>query len=185
MKCRFLILLVMLGLPGRPEADIYFEVGLETGGETLGSTRREDLDAGGGIKLALGLKKYIGGFDDVGLVFSLGFLFDYIDASNGDAETDATVLELTYFRDLGPHRFGVGGSYHLNPQYEDDLVGLPRTKIDFDDAPGVFVRYGYVFISDDAGQQAEIGIRYTVMDYEVGGESIDAGGFGIFVSGSF
>ncbi len=175
--------LIVLGLSGNSlpaAAEIYTEVGFELGGDTLARTSLEDLDAGGGFKFALGWQQFIGGFEDVGFIFSLGYLFDYVTASNGEAESDAFVLELVYFRDFGPHRIGIGGSYHLNPDYEDDIDGFAPLKINFDDATGVLARYSYRF-----AESVEIGVRYTVMDYEFNGQSIDAGGFGFFLSGTF
>lgn len=175
-----LVFMVFLGNSVPAGAEIHAEIGFEIGGDTLASKSSEDLNAGGGFKFALGWQQFIGGFDDVGLIFSLGYLFDYLEASNGEAESAAFVLELIYFRDFGPHRIGVGGNYHLNPEYEDDIDGLAPLKADFDDATGVLIRYAYRF-----AEGAEIGLRYTVMDYEINGESIDAGGFGLFLSGAF
>ncbi len=175
-----LILLGFLGNSVPAGAEIYAEVGFESGGDTLASKSSEDLNAGGGFKFALGWQRFIGGFDDVGLIFSLGYLFDYLEASNGEADSEAFVFEIVYFRDVGPHRFGIGGSYHLNPEYGDDIDGIAPLKVDFDDATGVLARYAYRF-----GESAEFGLRYTVMDYEINGESIEAGGFGFFLSGTF
>ena len=172
--------LCLIMLPCLSMAEIYAEFGFEGGGETLGSTSDEDLNTAGGFKFAIGVQRYIGGFEDVGLLFSVGYLFDEIDASNGTAETDATVFEFIYFRIFGPHRIGTGGSYHLNPQYEEDLDGFARTKIKFDDSLGLLVRYSYTITE---GLQA--GVPYTIMDYETNGESLDADSFGLFISSSF
>lgn len=177
------LLTVLLLVPlafGSARAGLYLEVDYELGGDTLASTELEDLDAGGGYRLAIGLQTFIGGFEDVGLIFSIGYLFDWISASNGDAEIDAFVAEFIYFRDFGPHRLGVGGSYHMNPQYEDDVDGFPRTRIDFDDALGLVGRYGYVI-----EKSIEFGVRYTLMDYEANGVSIDADSLGFYVSAAF
>ena len=168
----------LLYAPARAES--YFEFGLESGGDILASTSLEDLNAGGGFRLALGLQRFIGGFDDVGLLFSVGYLFDRIDGSNGDADIDALLAEVVYFRDFGPHRLGIGGSYHLNPQYHDDVDGFAKTRINFDDAAGLVLRYAYIL-----EETFEFGARYTVMDYRVNGRSFDADSLGIFVSVGF
>jgi len=167
-------------MPSISTAEIYAEFGFEGGGETLGSTSDEDLNTAGGFKFALGFQRYIGGFEDVGILLSLGYLFNTIDASNGTAETDAMVLDFIYFRLFGPHRIGTGGSYHLNPSYKDDLDGFARTNINFDDSLGFVVRYSYTITE---GFQA--GVRYTIMDYEANGENFDADSFGFFISSSF
>jgi len=177
---KFLALMLLILVSGMSHAEVYFEVSIEAGGETLGSASNKDLNIAGGFKLAIGIQRYIGGFEDVGLLFSVGYLSDEIDASNGTAETDATVLEFIYFRKFGPHRIGTGGTYHLNPQYKENLDGFAKTKINFDDSTGLLVRYSYTITE---GLQA--GVRYTIMDYEANGESLDASSIGLFFSSSF
>ena len=167
-------------MPCISTAEIYAELSVESGGETLASTSAEDLNTAGGIKIALGFQRYIGGFDDVGILLSLGYLFNTIEASNGTIETDAMVLEFIYFRLFGPHRIGTGGSYHLNPGYEEDLDGFARRKINFDDSLGFVVRYSYTFTG---GYQA--GVRYTLIDYQANGENLDADSVGLFIASSF
>jgi len=161
-------------------AGLYLELDYEFGGDTLAGTDLEDLDAGSGYKIAVGLQRFIGGFDDVGLIFSLGYLFNWLEASNGDADTDAVVAEFLYFRDFGQQRLGVGGSYHMNPRYRDDLDGFSKTRIDFDNALGLVVRYSYVI-----DKSLEFGIRYTSMDYEADGVSIDADSLGLYISTAY
>ena len=161
-------------------AGLFLEAGFESGGDTLASSEDDDLNAGGGWKIAVGLQRIIGGFDDVGLMFSIGYLFNWIDASNGDGDIDAFVAELIYFRDFGPHRVGVGGSYHMNPQYEDDVDGFARTRIDFDDELGFVGRYGYVI-----DKSLEYGIRYTLIEYQADGDSFDADSLGLYFSAAF
>ncbi len=170
-----LLVSCLVVIPAR--AGLVLEAGYEFGGDTLAANEIDDLDAGGGYRLAVGLQRFIGGFDDVGLMFSLGYLFDFIDASNGDADIDAFVAEFIYFRDFGPHRLGIGGSYHMNPQYEDDIDGFPKTRIDFDDALGMVGRYSYVI-----EKAIEFGVRYTLMDYEANGDSINADSLGLYIS---
>jgi hypothetical protein len=158
-------------------AEAFAEFGFEGGGETLGGTSDEDLNTAGGFKFALGLQRYIGGFDDVGNSLSVGYLFDTIDASNGTAKIDTMVVDFIYFHLFGPHRIDTGVSYHLNPRYLEDLDGFARIKINFDDSPGFAIRYSYTLTE---GSQA--GMRYTSMDYEANGENFDADSFGLFIS---
>ena len=177
---RNLAFLCLVIFPCIATAEVYAEFGFESGGETLGSTSEEDLNLAGGMRLALGIQSYIGGFDDVGLLFSVGYLYDEIEASNGTAQVDATVLEFIYFRNFGPHQIGTGGSYHINPRYKQNLDGFSRLNISFDDSLGFQLRYSYSF-----SEAFSAGARYTVMDYETDGSSLDADSLGIFLSGSF
>jgi len=174
------ILLVSSMVYGTTRAEVYAELGFESGGDTLANVSHDELSAGGGFKLALGLQKYIGGFDDVGLIFSLGYLFDQIAASNGEVESHAFVAEAIYFREFGPHRLGIGGSYHMNPRYREDVDGYAPLRIDFDNALGLVGRYGYVL-----EKTVELGIRYTLIDYKADGNSLDADSLGFYISSIF
>ncbi len=81
---------------------------------------------------------------------------------------------------IDSHRFGIGASYHIGPTYKDDIVGLAPLKIDFDDALGLILQYSYAVSSG-----FQIGARFTQMDYEANGASLDASSFGIILSNGF
>ncbi len=156
------------------------ELGYDGGDGTIVKTPLDDLGAGGGFKVAFGWQQYIGGFEDVGLIFSLGYLFNEIEASNGEEETRALVGEALYFREFGPYRLSIGGSYHMNPRYRDSIDGFAPTRIDFDDALGLVVRCGYVI-----DKTFEVGVRYTFIDYEANGKNFNADSLGFYVSSNF
>ena len=156
------------------------ELGYDGGDGTITKTPLDDLGAGGGFKVAVGWQQYIGGFDDVGLIFSLGYLFNEIEASIGEEETRAVVAEALYFREFGPYRLSVGGSYHMNPRYTASIDGLAPTRIEFNDALGLVGRCGYVI-----DKTFEIGLRYTFIDYEANGDSYNADSLGFYVSSVF
>lgn len=156
------------------------EVGFQGGGDTLISTTSgEGLYTAGGFKFAIGVQNKVGKNGET-LSFSLGSLSEEIDTPNGTAEISTLNLDAIYSYRIFNHRFGFGASYHIDPTYSNNIVGTPPSKIDFDDALGLILQYSYVLNS-----RFQISTRYTLMDYEASGLSLDASSFGIFISNGF
>ena len=179
------IFAVFLLLSSNTYAAMYFELGLESGGDTIiGSTIGENISAGSGVKFAGGIQNQIGVNGEL-LSLSLGYLFDNINAFNGSAEISTLTFDAIYSFQRDRHRFGVGGSYHIGPTYEDNI--FPAWKINFDDSLGLILQYSYSMYNG-----LQIGARLTNMDYKVRssnavpvGLTLDAGSFGIFLSNGF
>ena len=162
-------------------ADLYLEMAFEGGGDDLiGTNTGDDISAGGGIKFAIGVQNPVNYAGNASIRLSLGYLFDDIDAANGDAEIETFTFDALYAVNSGPHTFGFGGTLHIEPEYRDNVIGFPRERIQFDDALGVLLQYGYHFTHG-----LELGVRLSSLDYEAGNTSYDAGGFGIFISNGF
>jgi len=185
---KVLILLSLLIASNTSTAGFYFEFGFEDGGDTLisseaqfsyGSTYdyEKDLNVGGGGKLAIGVHNLLGEDSDRSLSFSLGYLQDSIDAGNGDADYDTFTFDAIYGFHFDSHRFGVGASYHIGPEYKADVDGFPSVKVEFDDALGVIIQYSYAFTPS-----FQLGLRLTEMDYEVHDVTLDAGSIGLFIA---
>jgi hypothetical protein len=175
-----IVLPILLLLSFNLQAEIYFELDLEGGGDTLiGTTSGQDINVGGGVKFAAGVVNQVGDNGE-SLSLSLGYMFDNIDAINGTAEIDTLTFDAIYSIQRDRHRFGIGASYHMGPTYEDDIFGFSPLKFEFDDALGLILQYGYA-----AFPGFYIGARFTEMDYEVSGLSLDASSFGIFLSNGF
>ena len=183
MKNIFIILL-LLSLPATVQSGIYLEVGLESGGETFATASGgnddfsfdEDLNIGGGFKFAIGIHNIVGKYDGGSISLSLGYLWDSIDADNGDADFDTITFDAIYNLRLNLHRLGIGASYHIGPEYRDDIDGFDKTDIDFDDSLGLILQYSY-----EITPGFYIGIRHTEMDYEAHGNSVDASSTGLFL----
>lgn len=185
---RILFLFFLLS-PAVSVAGLYLEIGYEDGGDTLitAETRVDyefsdydyeydkDIDVGGGGKIAIGIHQVLGEEENRSITLSLGYLFDDIDATNGDAEYDTITVDAIYGFHFGAHRLGVGASYHKDPEFEVDLDGFPSQSVEFDDALGLVVQYSYVIQS-----RFHIGLRLTEMDYDVNGTTLDAASVGMF-----
>lgn len=183
MKVRFLFFTLLLTFCFNPaHAELYYEVGLEGGGDDeLASTTADDSIApGGGIKFAIGIQNPINDDASAAIRLSVGYLFDSIDANDGEADIDTLTFDALYIINSGVHSFGIGGTMHMSPEYSERTDSSGSFNIEFDDAVGVVLQYGYHL---DIGM--EIVARFTQMDYEVGSASIDAGSFGVFISNGF
>ena len=181
-----LFLLIILFAPQITIGGVYIEFSIEGGGDTLISAEgdndyfgsyEQDLNAGGGVKLAIGVHNLFGENNNRSLLLSLGYLSDSIDADNGDAEIDAVTFDAIYGFHFDSHRLGIGASYHIGPEYEEDLDGFPSFSVEFDDAPGLVIQYTYAYTP-----AFQFGLRYTEMDYEVGNVTLDASSVGILVA---
>lgn len=178
-----LIVLFLLSLPGTVQSEIYIEVAFEGGGETFVTATRgnddisidENLNIGGGFKFAGGIHKFVGENDGGSVSLALGYLWDSIDADNGDADFSTITLDAIYNHRLNLHRLGIGASYHIGPEYQGDIDGSAKTNIDFDDSLGLILQYSYEFTPG-----LYLGLRHTEMDYEVRGILVDASSTGLF-----
>ena len=181
-----LLLLIILFVPQISSGGVYLEFSIEGGGDTLISAEGDndyfgsydqDLNAGGGGKLAIGIHNIFGENNDRSLFLSLGYLSDSIDASNGDAEIDAVTFDAIYGFHFDSHRLGIGASYHIGPEYEEDLDGFPSFSVEFDDALGAVIQYTYAYTP-----AFQFGVRYTEMDYEVDSFTLDASSIGLLIA---
>ena len=181
-----LILLVIILFPGISEGGVYLEFSIEGGGDTLAyaegdsdyfGSYEQDLNAGGGGKIALGFHNIFGENNGRSLLLSLGYMSDSIDASNGDAKIDTITFDAIYGFHFNSHRLGVGAAYHIGPEYKEDVDGFPSFTVEFDDAIGLIIQYTYAY-----SPALQFGLRVTEMDYEVGSVTFDAGSVGFLVA---
>jgi len=78
-------------------ADLYLEASLESGGDTLArSSLGDELNAGGGIKLAIGTQNWLDDAGSSALRLSVGYLWDDVSGSNGSAELEALTFDALY-----------------------------------------------------------------------------------------
>lgn len=181
---KFIIAVIFLTLASTAKAELYMEMSVEEGGDTLASSSSYSVNAGSGLKLALGVQIVVGEYGE-SLLVSLGKLTDFLDAEHGidgKVKTSTLTLDAIYTIRRGHHRFGYGGSFHIGPTYEEDIAGSPPLKIKFDDALGLILQYSY---ARKSGPGFQVGVRYTKMEYKANGVSIDASNYGIFISNGF
>ena len=163
------------------DAAFYFEMALEGGGdELIGTNTSDEINAGGGVKFAVGTSNWINAEETSAIRLTVGYMFDNIDASNGDADFETLTFDAVWLTTSGPHAFGIGGTLHMSPEYKDDVDGFAPLKVEFDDAYGVVLQYAY-----QVTPGIEFGARLTEIDYEANNAEVDAGGFGLYLSAGF
>ena len=179
MKNIFFILLLILSGTSVAHADLYLELGAESGSQELVATSSGDnLYSGGGIKFAVGAQNYVSPYSSVRL--TLGYLGDSVEAVNGHADMDTVTFDALYLVNSGPHSFGIGPTVHMNPTYRDSVAGYAPLKIEFDNAVGIMFQYGYQLLPG-----FEIGARLTSIEYSNNTTRLDAGSLGVYLSNGF
>jgi len=153
-------------------------VGIYFGGDDLVETSIGDLEAGG-------LFYFGGGFNvqsadsTISYQLTLGYKFDTVnfDLPKGDSSISSLPLEFSaYHKFNNAHRLGAGIAYHINPAWELCVSGFGCDTVNFDNALGFSIEYGY-----DVSNQLFWGLKYTSIDYEIDSNSIDASNFGVHV----
>lgn len=161
-------------------ADLFFEISVDGGGDMIVTTNLGDINAGGGVKFSGGLQDFIK--DNLNYRISLGYLSSSINATNGDLDLKTITFDGGLVYIVEKHRFGSGLSYHLSPEYSEDVEGYTSFDTKFENAFGMTFEYAY-----SPNDEINFGIRYTLMDYVNDELSIDfdANSVGIFLSNGF
>ena len=170
-------------MPAQADMRWLLKGGFDFGGDTLVTVQFVD-GSTDSIKANEGF--YIGGgiayiFPDYNLEAELSASWKYvgITASNGDVSFTRFPLEAMVFYPWSWGRVGAGLTYHVNPNLKSS--GLSSNfDVEFDNAVGAVVQAEYR-PSDNLG----FGLRYTALDYTIGGFDVKASGVGITISGSF
>ncbi len=153
------------------------ELGLYFGGDDLATVQfvsgtTETIETGGLLDISFGFVKPMA--PERELQVTLGYRFDSIDAINGSVDWSRWVLEGKYFFLDGRSRFGAGLTYHMSPDLEINLAGFLPAVVSFDNALGLVGEWDYLFLNN-----SYLGVKYTLIDYEVGGVSANGNSLGI------
>jgi hypothetical protein len=157
------------------------KAGFDFGGDTLvtvvfadGSTKsinaNEGLYFGGGVSILSDSK-------DIETEVSLSYKFTGINASNGSIDWTRFPLEVLVFYRLPQFRLGGGLTYHLSPKLSGS--GVTNANLKFDDSAGFVLQADYLL------QKITVGLRYTSLQYKVGGASVKSDGVGVTFGISF
>lgn len=179
---------VLFGCFAMPAAALdrsfHFKMGYDTGGDTLvtvlfvgGDT--EKIKANDGLYFGAGVSM-VNDAKDVETEFSLSYKFDEITGSNGDLTFSRLPLDALVFYRLPSVRLGGGVTYHINPDLDGSGV-VGGLNVKFEDALGFVLQADWRLT-----EKMNLGLRYTVLDYEVEGTGgkVDSNGIGIVFSGS-
>jgi hypothetical protein len=118
-----ILTVILLTLASTVQAKLYMEMSLEEGGDTLASAPSYFINAGSGVKFAFGVQNKVGEYGE-SLSLSLGRLSDLIDAYDGidgKAKISTYTFDAIYSNQRARHRFGFGGSFHLDPVNHENI----------------------------------------------------------------
>ncbi|MGD8913495.1 MAG: hypothetical protein PVI97_15810 [Candidatus Thiodiazotropha sp.] len=112
------------------------------------------------------------------LRLTLGYFEDSVNASNGSISFSRIPLEVMGLYTSEQHTFGIGPTYHLSPEF--DASDLGWGTYDVDNALGLALMYEY-----DLQNNVALGVRYTNISYDFGGEDVDGNNIGLLVEIKF
>jgi len=178
-------------------ADVFLELGFESGDETLiktdasfddGYEPSDDIDAGGGIKIAIGYQHFLRENKNRSLSFIIGELSEDADDDSVDAEYEVKTFDVIYNRYSSSsysskynvkyvYQTGAGITYHVDPEYSEKSNGV-STSTNYDDSLGLV----FLVSTNIAITGVRYGIKLTLMEYEVEGKNVDANSVGFFIT---
>lgn len=110
----------------------------------------------------------------------MGYLSNKVEFEQPSGSSSFSVLPLRVgLHSTGQrHEIGVGLAYHMNPKWELCIYGCE--SVTFDNAMGLYGAYQFYF-----NASSYLGVRFTELDYEKDGESIDGGSLGLYFGARF
>lgn len=182
LNTRLLVLLALTAFfPSIAQANaLLLGIGFTTGGDTLarftdGTSQR----AGDGAGLHIGYELEVNKQHRYFVRATVGKNTDDPNLRNGFTKLQRTPYTLLVMKQNGNHQFGGGVAYHSNQTWNFSGPGVGSDSINYKNALGFTVQYGWQF-----GRYGELGARYTNIDYdrEDGGRGIDASHFGAYIN---
>ena len=98
---------------------------------------------------------------------------------DGFTKLEHTPYTLLVMKQMSNHQFGGGAAYHTNQTWEFSGSGVGSDSINYENALGLTVQYGWQF-----AHYGELGARYTNIEYdrEDGGRGINASHIGVYIN---
>jgi hypothetical protein len=166
-------------------ANLFFEGGVHVGGDKLATATTssgpdQNLRAGQLLSMAVGMQTMLA--ESLQGRVSVGFKFDRITASNGDATFTRVPIEALLMHQSGNFMLGGGIAYHLSPKYKFNVT--PSYTVDFDNAMGLVLGFDY----NSKGRFEHdwyVGGRVTLIDYKVSGASVSGNSIGAVIGYMF
>jgi hypothetical protein len=171
------------GIAGAVEVDFAMKAGIDFGGATLRSGQFTDgsshsIKANDGLYLGAGAS-ILNQDRTLEAELTINWKYDSIEASNGSITWTRWPLDALFFYRTQNMRFGGGLTYHMNPTLRSSGEA-PGNNADLDSVLGGILQAEYRF-----SDKGSVGARYTILKYDMDGESKSSNGLGIVVSGSF
>ncbi len=170
---------------GAQELDVIVGLGYDFGGEKLGTVifedgKKEDIKSHEGLLIYAGVDYGI--MEDLIVRGTLGYKFDSVTASNGEAEFKRIPIEVLFAKLIGPHRLGGGLAYHTSVEYSCKIDNVCDFTNSYKDALGYVVQYEYQVSPPEEKLGMLLGVRYTSVDYKPTSFGSSFGGSGIGIN---
>lgn len=188
MKYRSLAVAMFILSASSAFADVKPELvaGFDFGGDdllkvTYTSGDTTTIKAGDGFYIKGGVSTPIGMANNLELVGLIGWKYTSVTGSNGDAQLQRFPLDVNVRYTMEQHRFSAGITKDLSIDFSGSGV-LSGVGTTLDSQLGFSLQYEYVMESG-----LGVGARYTSLKYDVPdfNDTVDAGSFGLTLSGSF
>ncbi|MFW2374596.1 MAG: hypothetical protein ACN4GM_15830 [Gammaproteobacteria bacterium] len=121
-------------------ADWLVGAGLTIGGDELGGTSVDTVDAGELIRVYGGVQLPVGD-SPLKVQLTMGYHFDSVESEQGTGSFDRLEFELIPYYYLDKFRLGLGVTQHVSVAF-DQPTGFP--DYDFDDATGIVFEVAHV-----------------------------------------
>ena len=152
-----------------------FVAGYDTGGDevvavTFSSGKTDSIRANEGLYLGGGVS-ILNGARNVEFLGTLSVKYQGLHASNGDLTWIRFPLDALVFYRLQSFRLGGGLTYVIHPRLKGsgEVSNINET---LNNAPGVVLQGDYLM------GRVSLGLRYTLLDYRVGGNTVKSNGLG-------
>ena len=161
------------------------KIGYDTGGYTLKSLDEDRLKIGSGFigEGGLSFRTPELGRHLKGQIF-LGYKLNQLDHTNGVYDFSRVTLSAIELYNTRYFHIGAGVTYHFSPtlDYTDDRSSNFDKQTEYDDALGFIFQLGF-----NLSREATLGIKGTIIDYELPNSAIsrDGNSLGVFLSFKF
>jgi hypothetical protein len=141
--------------------DLHLEVGVHSGGDDLRNTNTDQ--TGAGVKAGELMSVAIGAIfvpvDNFELQTTFGYKYDFDLPLDDVAFFERSEINLLLFYRMGDWRVGGGVTRHQGISL--DATNFTDTTVDFEDATGAMLEFGYYYT-----KWGYVGFRYTNIDYK-------------------
>lgn len=160
-------------------------IGIDSGGDRVGSAFFEDgvkenIDANAGFSIMGGVSIPL--LNGLELQSTIGYQIDSAEADNGDMTWSSFPWETTLMARLGNLNIGGGTVYHFSPEFSTSGFLADLGDFEFDDTLGYQAQIGW---SPSTYPRANIGLRYTAVEFERADLKINGDSTGLFFKYQF
>ncbi len=157
------------------KTEMMLNASLGQGGDRMAQVENEfghtqKMDAGSGVVLGVGLRHTLSTETPIFFEGSFNIMYNSINGEEWDAKFTRFPLDLLVGTQFKKVRLAGGFTHHLSPTYElsSEDENASDATVNFDDATGTALEASYALT-----KRGDLGVRYTQIEYTVGGFKLD------------